>query len=708
MTLQPFENGQVPTVSLVIPGRNCQSTLERCLDSVVELLDQDQLQEIIFVDDGSTDTTADLVADYPVTVLTGKGRGPGAARNLGWRNANADLIWFIDSDCVAEPDALEKLLPHMNEPNVAGVGGSYANLYPDSLVATLIHEEIVARHRRMGKDVNFLATFNVIYQRDVLEQVGGFDESLKLAQDAELAYRFIAAGHRLRFELESRVGHHHARNLWRYMRTQCRQGYFRMMLFRSHPGMMSGDSYSGWMDYAQPPLACLSWAMSAAALFWGAMIVPAVSCSVLLLLLQWPMTRQCVKALGLRGVTFTVFGFVRAHKRAAGMVAGAIANAGTALSDRPSLRQPREPASPVGSKDPDSAELPDVTSVTIIIPSRDRADKLIKCLVSLENQTVGGFEVVVVNDGSIDDTAQQLWEYGNKVLSFNLVVINHQQPRGANPSRNAAIQSSRGQWIAMLDDDCFADQNWLRRMVQIRDQHNAIAVAGHVENMALSNQWERFFAGQQRVSSTVRHGMPIARRLVACNTLVHHDWLCGTLDEDRAEVSKEMATSGRGDEEGLRLAILRRGEWIIHAEHAIVFHDHPYQFSSFCRQAYKSGRSTARLARTYSLPPRWELVLTAAACLALPLAYFSNVASLAFTISFALAASAFLYNEMALKGKTFCQTLATLPQLVLYALLRTFGYFMGWLRPLRSTRITDDKSQAIPQRSTERHQMIQP
>lgn len=351
-----------PTVTLVIPGRNCAATLERCLSSVVWLVDGQEesappflsptrnagrveqprgegssasthlspaakesapLQEIIFVDDGSTDATAEIAARYPVRVIQGTGQGPGAARNLGWQAANSELIWFIDSDCVAEPDALEKLLPHMVAPEVAGVGGSYSNLFPDSLVASLIHEEIVARHWRMGRDVNFLATFNVVYRREVLAQVGGFDESLKLAQDAELAYRIVAAGHQLRFELDSRVGHHHPRSFWRYLRTQARQGYYRVKLYRQHPTKISGDSYAGILDYLQPPLGlliCISWLGT---VFVTGRIVFAASIG-LLLVLQLPMVWKLAVHHHPRMIHFLWFGFVRAIARGLGLARGVI------------------------------------------------------------------------------------------------------------------------------------------------------------------------------------------------------------------------------------------------------------------------------------------------------------------------------------------------------------------------------------------------
>src|SRR5437870_415228 len=114
------------SVSLVIPGRNCSRTIRECLNAVVPLLSdpRNRLGEIIFVDDGSTDDTARIVAEFPVRYLKGPGGGPGAARNIGWRAATSPLIWFIDSDCVAEPDALPLLLAKIDNAQVAGVGGS--------------------------------------------------------------------------------------------------------------------------------------------------------------------------------------------------------------------------------------------------------------------------------------------------------------------------------------------------------------------------------------------------------------------------------------------------------------------------------------------------------------------------------------------------------------------------------------------------------
>jgi len=316
-------------VTLVIPGRDCERTIGPCLDSVAPLLGDGLLEEIIFVDDGSTDRTAEIVARHPVRVIKGRGSGPGTARNLGWRAARTPLIWFVDADCVAEDGALEVLLGHLEDPAVAGAGGSYGNMHPDSLLACLIHEEIVARHDRMPERVDFLATFNVVYRRSVLEQVGGFDERFLKAQDAELSFRARKAGYSLGFDPRSRVRHHHPVSLASYLATQKRQGYWRVWLYLEHPEAIKGDSYSGLVDHVQPPLAVLSLALSPALLLGPAALLelPLVSA---LAAAQVPGTARLIaRTSDARYAWFAPLGFVRAYARGVGLLQGA---AGCALA----------------------------------------------------------------------------------------------------------------------------------------------------------------------------------------------------------------------------------------------------------------------------------------------------------------------------------------------------------------------------------------
>lgn len=314
-----MDNGDV---SLVIPGRNCASTIRPCLKGVTPLLNTKALREIIFVDDGSTDATPGIVAEFPVAFLTSHGRGPGAARNTGWQAAKQPLVWFVDADCVAEAGALDLLLPYFSDPKVAAVSGSYGIMNPDSLLACLVHEEIIERHRRMPKRVDFLATFNVVYRRRVLEEVGGFDERFLKGQDAELSWRVLAAGYGLRFEFRSQVKHYHPDRWMSYLRTQRQQGYWRAWLHLTHTGHAAGDSYSSWIDHVQPPLAMLATASSPLLLFERSWTVPAAF-AALVALAQVPMTWRLVRRLRRsRYLAFAAMSTLRSFWRGAGMLYG--------------------------------------------------------------------------------------------------------------------------------------------------------------------------------------------------------------------------------------------------------------------------------------------------------------------------------------------------------------------------------------------------
>lgn len=308
-------------VSLVIPGRNVAGTIRSCLEAVVPMLGQHGLEEIIFVDDGSIDDTEKIVQQFPVRYIRREAKGPGAARNTGWQAAKGELIWFVDADCIAELNALPILLEYMNDPKIAGVGGSYGNARKDSLLACLIHEEIVERHHHMPSMVNFLASFNVLYRREILKRVGGFEERYLKAQDAELAYRIRETGCQLAFDPRSRVKHYHPVKLFSYLRTQCSQGYWRIFLYATHPKKMMGDSYSSVADHMQPILAATIM-LTLPMYFFTPFLWSSLLALILLVLAQLPMTLRLAKRCGNPYLLFAPMSFSRSFARGIGMMAG--------------------------------------------------------------------------------------------------------------------------------------------------------------------------------------------------------------------------------------------------------------------------------------------------------------------------------------------------------------------------------------------------
>jgi GT2 family glycosyltransferase len=312
-----------PGVALVIPAHNAAATLGACLDAAVAIAatPASPLRRIVVVDDDSGDATREVAAARGVEVIASPRRGAAAARNAGWRAVGDSLVWFVDADCVPDAAALPRLLGHLDDPAVWACGGTYAIAPRATLLERLVHEEIKVRHDRMPEETDFLATFNVVYRRSALETLGGFDERYLKGQDAELAFRALAAGGRLRFERRSEVRHHHADRLGRYLAVQRAQGRWRVALHLEHRGR-ARNRYSGPLDHAAPPLALLVPAsLPLAAWPWG-WLAPA-TLALLLAILQVPMAVAMLRRSGSPGMlAFIPLGWLRAFARGLGLAEG--------------------------------------------------------------------------------------------------------------------------------------------------------------------------------------------------------------------------------------------------------------------------------------------------------------------------------------------------------------------------------------------------
>jgi glycosyltransferase involved in cell wall biosynthesis len=286
-------------VSIIIPAYNAAKTIGRTLEACLAQDFAGGEVEIIVVDDGSTDDTAEVVAGYRVKYLHQENAGPAKARNTGWRAARGEFILFTDSDCIPEAKWVAGLLEGFTEQDTAAVGGSYSVMNPESLVASCIQQEIMYRHQRLPDNPRHLGTYNLCVRRAVLDEIGGFDESYPTAsvEDAELAYRIIKSGHRLAFRRDVKVGHFHPSRLWGFLRQQFYRAYWRMRVYKQHPDMTKGDDYSGLRDFMQPPMFLLMTLMAPFCFLWPVAIAVGLM-AVAGLLLQTPIAREAVRRTG--------------------------------------------------------------------------------------------------------------------------------------------------------------------------------------------------------------------------------------------------------------------------------------------------------------------------------------------------------------------------------------------------------------------------
>ncbi len=189
-------------LSVIVPVRNGGDDLGRCLQGLVASLRAPD--EIIVVDDGSTDGSAACAAAYGARVLaTDAGpRGPAHARNCGAGVATGDVLVFIDADVVVHDDTLARMESVFADgPDLQALFGSYDDRPPAPGLASryknLQHHYV---HQHGNRDAaTFWAGCGAI-RRTVFLTAGGFDESYRQPsiEDIELGMRLRQAGHRIR------------------------------------------------------------------------------------------------------------------------------------------------------------------------------------------------------------------------------------------------------------------------------------------------------------------------------------------------------------------------------------------------------------------------------------------------------------------------------------------------------------------------------
>lgn len=149
---------------------------------------------IVVVDDRQQPTTALPVAtDLPVRVLRSGGRGPAAARNLGWRATTTPWVCFLDDDVVPDPDWLSALTTDLKAAEAAGAVGSQAIIDVPTHPARRPTDD---ERRTTRLSTAQWITADMAYRRDMLVTVGGFDERFPRAyrEDSDLAVRIVMAG----------------------------------------------------------------------------------------------------------------------------------------------------------------------------------------------------------------------------------------------------------------------------------------------------------------------------------------------------------------------------------------------------------------------------------------------------------------------------------------------------------------------------------
>ncbi len=226
----------IPPVSVIVCSYNGAKTLAACLDSLGRIDYPDY--EVILVDDGSTDDTAEIAARFPrVRYIRQENHGLSHARNTGAAAARGEVFAYTDSDCMADRDWLRDLIRTLLSGKYAGVGGPNvsppAQNWVQACVAAapggpshVLLTDTVAEH---------IPGCNMAWYRWAFESVGGFDvEYHKAGDDVDFCWRVQQAGHEIAFSPTAIVWHYRRFTLKAFRKQQEGYGEAESMLRFKH------------------------------------------------------------------------------------------------------------------------------------------------------------------------------------------------------------------------------------------------------------------------------------------------------------------------------------------------------------------------------------------------------------------------------------------------------------------------------------------
>jgi GT2 family glycosyltransferase/membrane protein implicated in regulation of membrane protease activity len=244
----PHPDGeQWPRTSVVVCSYNGAATIGACCEALAALDYPDY--EVIVVDDGSSDATATIAAEYGFRVIRTDNRGLSSARNTGWQHATGEIVAYTDDDAAPDPDWLRHLARSMRDGAHAGVGGPNVPPPDDPRTARCVSRAPGnPTHVLLSdREAEHIPGCNCAFRRSALEAVDGFDPRFRVAgDDVDVCWRIRERGWTLGFSPAAMVWHRRRASIAAYLRQQRGYGRAEAQLERKWPGRYNSAGYLTW------------------------------------------------------------------------------------------------------------------------------------------------------------------------------------------------------------------------------------------------------------------------------------------------------------------------------------------------------------------------------------------------------------------------------------------------------------------------------
>jgi glycosyltransferase involved in cell wall biosynthesis len=243
-----------PMISVVICTHNDSGTIREAIEGV---LDQTYPNfELILVNDGSTDATAEIASEYELRLITVPQGGLSKARNIGMKAAKGEIIAYIDGDAFPDPNWLEYLAHAFMATDHVGVGGPNIAPHSDGWTAKCIDYSPGGPNHVLFSDqvAEHIPGCNMAFRKEALEAVHGFDEQFWIAgDDVDICWKLQESGGTLGYHPGAMVWHHSRNKVRDYLKQQFNYGKAEALLEMKWPEKYNTLGHLKWRGRMYSP-----------------------------------------------------------------------------------------------------------------------------------------------------------------------------------------------------------------------------------------------------------------------------------------------------------------------------------------------------------------------------------------------------------------------------------------------------------------------
>ena len=185
---------ELDTISIIIPAFNEEKHIGSCIKALIAANKNNIGYEIIVMDNGSVDDTAEVAKNLGVTIKIRPDVNVATLRNIGASFASGDLLAFVDADCTVGTDWLLSVMKCFKRESADAVGSFHAIPKTSGWIGEI--SSAIQSHK-IGSTVNYIPSGNMIIKKDIFLKVNGFNTSLETGEDVDICYRLKEKGYKI-------------------------------------------------------------------------------------------------------------------------------------------------------------------------------------------------------------------------------------------------------------------------------------------------------------------------------------------------------------------------------------------------------------------------------------------------------------------------------------------------------------------------------